>query len=255
MIFQGTVGQVSKVILAAQYLDSNGAPVTPTVPEARVYGGSPILLHATVTPTELPGVTGFMVGELDISNFALFPAGQYVVRWTGVTSGAETSIVAYLQIVPGSVLAGSSVVGGSYTTEERIRNVNKLLADVSAIPTFNVALEAQRAADWINGRLGARYTVPFTAPIDPLISVLNDWWAAANLLDWRYGENGNLSDHASALRRWVDGMLDRLIAGSETLIVPPIAGSTTGSGAASSYSKTWSGTMPNIRPSRGVDRR
>ena len=250
MIVQARAGQAEAVLLTAQFTDDDGAPATPTSPEVRVYGHDPVaLVIGPVTPTEV--IAGMMLYELDISNVTTWRAGQYLVRWSGITDGTEGATVDTLQILETGSFASLVPIGGSYTTEARIRAVNKLLEDAENIEPADVALEAWRGAEYINGRLGERYVVPFAAPYPGLITLINDWLAAAYLLDRFHGENGNLSEHARMLREWADTRLDALLAGTESIDAEQPGGSSAGIGAASSssYSKTWSGTMPNIEPS------
>lgn len=253
MIFQGAVGQAAAVIVAAQYLDDDSQPVTPTAPQVKIVGASPPAVLATLTPAESLGLTGFMVALLDVSNVATWPAGQYVVRWTGTTSGKVTSTVDTLQLVPSAAFATAGMVGGSYTTEERIRSVDKALRDEKLLAPA-VALEASRAADYINGRLGAIYAVPFAAPVDPFVVLLNDWKAAAMLLDEYYGENGNRGLHAVDLHKWVDDCIEWLLEGAGTLTVPPTT-EPVGGIAASGDNKHLSYIMPTAVKSLSYRRR
>lgn len=235
MIFQGAVGQSAGVIVAAQYLDDDSQPATPSSPEVKILGGAPLAVLATLVPAQAVSLTGFMVATLDVSNVAAWPAGQYVVRWTGVTSGKSTSTVDTLQLVPSAAFATAGMIGGSYTTEERIRSVDKALEDEKLL-SGSVALEATRAADYINGKLAEFYTVPFAAPVDPFLVLLNDWKAAALLLDRYYGENGNRGLHAQDLNKWVDDCLQAILDGQALSTVTPVT-ATDGGIAISRYNK------------------
>lgn len=253
MIFQGAVGQAAAVIVAAQYLDDDSQPVTPTSPQVKIVGGATPAVLATLTPAESLGLTGFMVALLDVSNVLTWPAGQYVVRWTGVTSGKVTSTVDTLQLVPSAAFATSGMVGGSYTTEERIRSVDKALRD-ERLESPAVALAAANGADYLNGRLGVIFSVPFASPVDPFIVLLNDWKAAAILLDEYYGENGNRGLHAVDLHKWVDDCIEWLLEGEATLNVDPLT-EPVGGIAASTDSKHLSYIMPGAVRSLSYRRR
>lgn len=245
MIVQAAVGQSAKVILACQFLSDTGTPATPTGVEVKVLGGSPVVVKATLVPVETAGLTGFMVAELDVSNVAAWPSGQYAIRWTGTTSGSPTSVVDSLQLVPSSAFAAIGALGNSYTTEARIRQVSKLLDDTVTLPAPAVALEAERGAAYIDGKLAARYTVPFPAPYPPAIVLLNDWKSAALCLDRFYGENGNRGVFSQDLHEWVDKYLEAILEGGASLgpTVPvDVAG---GAAASSPNSKHSSVRMPS----------
>ncbi len=244
MIYQGAVGQAAPIAIASQYLDDDAQPATPTSPEVKIIGGNPAAVLATLVPVETLGLTGFMLAELDVSNVNAWPAGQYVVRWTGVTSGKATSSVDTLQLVPSAQFATTGTLGGSYTTEDRIRAVDRALSDTVTLDSMAVAMEASRAADYINGRLAVIYTVPFVAPFSPTLVLLNDWKAAALLLDRYYGENGNRGLHAVDLHAWVDKWLDAIIAGELTIPGVPILTEASGAIARSRQSKHQSYIMP-----------
>jgi len=251
MIFQGAVGQAAPIVIASQYLDDDAQPATPTSPQIKIMGGNPVAVLATLTPVEALGLTGFMLADLDVSDLNSWPSGQYVVRWTGVTSGKPTSSVDTLQLVPSAAFATTGTVGTSYTTEERIRAVDKALSDPT-LDSSAVALEATRGADYINGRLGGIYTVPFVAPFDPILVLMNDWKAAALLLDRYYGENGNRGLHAVDLHAWVDKWLDAILAGEIVIPTVPVVVETVGGVARTVGSKHQSYIMPTAIPSLSV---
>lgn len=253
MIFEGAVGQAAPVILAAQYLDDDSQPATPGTPEAKVIGGDPPAVLSTLTPVESLGQAGFCLALLDVSNIAAWPAGQYVIRWTGVTSGKPTATVDTLQLVPSAQFATVGTIGGTYTTEERIRAVDKLLRD-EALTSDQIAVHAVDGADYINGRLAGAYTVPFAEPFDRFIVLLNTWKAAALTLDEFYGENGNRGLHPVDLHKWVDDALDALIEGAALIpgVDPTVV---TGQTTYSTENKHLSYIMPGAIRSLSARRR
>jgi phage gp36-like protein len=221
MIYEGTKGQVAPVTLAIQFLDGAGTPTNPTAPEAKVFGGSPFALKATVALAQSLGLTGFYMAELDISNAVVWPAGQYVVRGTGTVGAVPTATVDYLQIHPTGAFGVIAGLAGSYTTEARIRAVAKVLEDVVLVPSALVAQKAADGAAYIDGWLGEAFTVPFDLPAPGMIVLLNDWKAAALLLENKQSEAGNLNDMALMLTERVDALLQRILDGTLSIGIDP----------------------------------
>jgi phage gp36-like protein len=252
-IFEAGRGQTSAVPLMFQVTDANGAPATPTSPQVQIIDQAAAVVKATLVPTERLGLVGFMVATQSVADAVTWPAGIYLVRWTAFVT---TNIVNvdYLQIHEAgqfALIAGGA--GGSYTTEARIRNVAKPLEHASVYPTPLIAQKAADAAAEIDVRLRGMFAVPFAAPFDPWITILNDWLAASLLLEGRQTDESDENPHSTVLRARVEAAILGILSGTIDIGVATITEpDVSPTGAYSTIGKHDSDMFGSLKPIRST---
>jgi phage gp36-like protein len=128
----------------------------------------------------------------------------YTFAYRNSTSAAVSSMW------PASVRGGTTSV---YASNDSIRDLagfkNNHNISGGLIEQFRVAAQAK-----IDGKLSGRYTVPFTAPINPFIAQIARTMAAGYLQLDQYGSyTTNDTTNGDLKVKWAEAQLDAIIAG------------------------------------------
>jgi len=226
-------GQAAKLPLTVQFSDATGAALDPTgTPTVTVFYVDPagsLVSKAVLNASKQGGLTGFYGTFLDVSNFTTYPAGDYVVRWSGVVSAITTAGVDFFEIDEAPSASAGTVVTGAYCTEAQVRDWAQPLENLDAITSPKAVQKIAYAANVIDGKLRASYTVPFSGPpYDTVIVMLNIWLAGAYLLEDRQAQMGNTNTLGATLSERVDEWIADILSGAVALSVAPRTDSPTG---------------------------
>lgn len=257
MLVVASRGQQALVPFWIQWTDGSGQNVDPDVPPAlEIFkqSGGTLVTVSTLTPTKLTSHDGFYGTSVSVSNTTTWPAGTYVALWTATIDGVVTSTTDTFQIYDAADSMGSGALGSAYCSEADIRSVTKVLTELIPFTSLLVATHAAVGAGYIDGKLGGRFTVPFTSPYPTLIAILNMWESAATLLEYASSEKGNQNPFAAELHERVDACIADILEGKADIGIEPKPEAGTGRIKSSTFGMNSDFTRSIPRKSRDLAR-
>lgn len=235
-------GQTAKVFFGVAFTDATGAAVDPSgTPTLKVFYVEPagsLTLKATLNLTIQGAITGSWGAFLDISNYTTYPAGDYQIVVNATVSAIATILTDTFEIDESATSISGGFIAGAYCSEAQVRAVTTMLGTsvVAAFSSLEVVEKANFAARELDGRLRAKYVVPFSSPYDDTIVLINMWLATAWLLEGKQGQTGNRNEMAATVRARAEEWIEDILNGSITLSVAPRTDSADGTETTGGFS-------------------
>ena len=103
---------------------------------------------------------------------------------------------------------------GTYATADEIRRRYPKLFETMGIPSGEVEAAIEDVQNEIDGVLGTKYTIPFAAPVPPLVRIIAKDLASFRVFRSRFiNEQPNQSDWVDKLQATANKYLDELTKG------------------------------------------
>ena len=133
---------------------------------------------------------------------------------------------------------------GDYTTDTKVRQLYPALNDLSSLTYTQVEFFISQAEAEINGRLAARYALPFSA-VPPLVAAISTEYALLKLMDRFFSAEAPTKNDWKEVRR---KELKELLAGiaDGTVLLVNASGAVLGQSAGATIESDTSGYTPTF---------